>query len=111
MKNYLFAILFALLCVACTSKTALSSSATNIKVVYEKPQNCKLLGRESGHKIDKWGNLTLLELKESALNDLKNKVSKLSGNTLHILTNEKRDMSWTTWSEYLVEGEIYKCAD
>ena len=109
MKKYTFVVLYALLCVACTSKTALLSDAASVKVVYEKPQNCGLLGRESGHKIDKWSNLTLLELKESALNDLKNKSLKLGGNTLYILTNESRSMSWTTWSEYLIEGEIYKC--
>ena len=108
MKKYAFVVLCALLCVACTSKTALLPEAVSLKVVYEKP-NCKLLGRESGHKVDKWGNLSLLEIKESALNELKNKAAKLGGDTLYIMSNEKRDLSLTSWSEYLVEGEIYKC--
>jgi hypothetical protein len=107
MKNTLV-VLCTLLCVACTSKTALLPEATSVKVVYEKP-NCKLLGKESGHKVDKWGNLSLLEIKESALNELKNKAAKLGGDTLYVMSNEKRDLSLTSWSEYLVEGEIYKC--
>lgn len=103
MKNYLFAILFALLCVACTSKTQLLPQARHIKTlpIYEKPQNCKFLGREIGQKIDTWGSTSLLNLRESAINDLKNKATNLGGDTLLILNMEK---GWnSTWGvgEYL----------
>ncbi len=113
MKNCLFAVLFALLCVACTSKTQLLPQARHIKTlpIYEKPQNCKFLGREIGQKIDTWGSTSLLNLRESAINDLKNKAANLGGDTLLVLNMEK---GWnSTWGvgEYLVEGEIYKCAD
>ena len=89
MKKYTFVVLCALLCVACTSKTALLSEAASIKVMYEKPQNCEFLGREIGQKIDTWGSTSLLNLRESAINDLKNKVANLGGNTLLILNMEK----------------------
>ncbi|HJF82533.1 DUF4156 domain-containing protein [Helicobacter pullorum] len=100
---------FALIFVACTPKTQLLSQAYNIEVVYEKPLQCKALGREIGQKVDTMGSMSLLELRESTLKDLKNKVSKLNGDTLYILNMEKGWNSFWDSMEYLIEGEIYEC--
>lgn len=108
MKNYLIVILLAVF-IACTPKTELLPKAKDITTLYEKPKNCKLLGREIGQKIDTMGSMSLLELRESALNDLKNKTSRLGGNALYILNMEKGWNSFWDTNEYLIEGEIYKC--
>lgn len=109
MKNCVFAIIFGLLCAACTIKTALLPNAASVEVVYEKPQDCEFLGREFGQKADAYGSLSLLSLRESAINDLKNKASTIDGDTLFILNMEKGYNSTWGVTEYLVEGEIYKC--
>ena len=111
MKNCVFAIIFGLLCAACASVTALISGAEDIYEVYEKPQNCEYLYRVEGEKIDRRGSLSLAQMRESAINDLKNKVagSELGGNTVHIVSNEKRDKDKKPRSEYLVVGDVYKC--
>lgn len=108
-------MLFSLLCCAWLAQVKLNYyrrlAISKLYLFYEKPQNCKFLGREIGQKIDTWGSTSLLNLRESAINDLKNKAANLGGDTLLILNMEK---GWnSTWGvgEYLVEGEIYKCAD
>lgn len=107
VKNFVFATLFGCLCMACTPKTELLPQAYHIKTLsqYEKPQNCEFLGREIGQKVDTWGSTSLLNLRESAINDLKNKASKLGGDTLLILNMEKGWNSAWGAGEYLVEGE------
>lgn len=106
MKS-LVLILTALLFVGCATK--LSPQAENIALLYEKPQNCKLLGREIGQKVDSWGAMSLLKLRQSAINNLKNKAANLGGDTIFILNMEKGLNSMLGAPEYLVEGDIYKC--
>ncbi|ARJ57434.1 DUF4156 domain-containing protein [Campylobacter cuniculorum] len=108
-KLFIILWVFIIIFVGCTQKTELLPLAKNIKVLYEKPQNCILLGREIGQKIDTMNSMSLLELRESALNDLKNKTSILMGDTLHILNMEKGWNAFWEGNEYLIEGEIYKC--
>lgn len=111
MKNFVFVILCGCLCVVCTPKTELLPQAYHIRTLsqYEKPQNCQFLGREIGQKVDTFGSTSLLNLRESAINDLKNKASNLGGDTLLILNMEKCWNSAWGIGEYLVEGEIYSC--
>ncbi|RDU59000.1 DUF4156 domain-containing protein [Helicobacter marmotae] len=115
-KNFVFigkramkyCIVLALL-VGCTSKTHLLPQAKSINITNEKPKDCRLLGQEVGQKIDTWSSMSLLDLRESALNDLKNKSATLGGDTLYILNMEKGWNSFWDSQEYLIEGEIYKC--
>lgn len=111
MKNCVFAAIFGLLFAACSGVTELMGDAENIYEVYEKPQDCEYLYRVEGGKIDKNGKLSLAEMRESAINDLKNKVwgSELGGNTVHIVSHEKRDRTEKPRSEYLVVGDVYQC--
>ena len=108
MKHILY-LLTGLIFVACTPTTKLSSQAKQISVVYEKPIECKMLGKETGQKVDVIGSMSLLKLRESALNDLKNKASNAGGNTLHITSMEKGWNSLWNATEYLVDGDIYEC--
>lgn len=102
----IFSVLFF---VGCATK--LSPQAENIALLYEKPQNCRLLGREIGQKVDSWGAMSLLDLRQSATNDLKNKAASLGGDTIFVLNMEKGWNSLFGVPEYLVEGDIYKCSD
>ncbi len=104
--KYCIAVIFLALFVGCTPKTELLPETKNIKTLYEKPRDCVLLGKEIGHKTDDLA-MSLLDLRESAVNDLKNKSLALEGDTLHILHMEK---GWSFfWREYLIEAEVYKC--
>lgn len=68
-----------------------------------------MLSQEIGQKIDTFDSMSLLDLRESALNDLKNKSATLGGDTLYILNMGKGwNLFWDS-QEYLVEGEVYKC--
>lgn len=104
--KYLIVILVALTIVGCT--TSLLPEAENVIVSYEKPQNCKFIGREIGQAVN-LGFIGLLGLRQSATNDLKNKVVDLGGDTLHILNMEKGLNPIVGGSEYLIEGDIYFC--
>lgn len=83
-------------------KTKLSPQAENIVLLYEKPQNCKLLGREIGHKANSWGTMSLLGLKKSATKKLKKKAANLGGDTIFVLHIDNAE------SGYLIEGDFYK---
>lgn len=107
MRYLLFC--FNIIFVACTPKTQLDPKAYNINILYEKPLNCKILGREIGQKVDTMGSMSLLELRESSFNDLKNKASRLDGDTLYILNMEKGWNSFWDSTEYIIEGEVYSC--
>ncbi|MGI0440323.1 DUF4156 domain-containing protein [Helicobacter himalayensis] len=72
-------------------------------------EGCMLLGKEIGHKTDTLDSMSLLDLRESALNDLKNKSLALGGDTLHILHMEKGWNFFWYSREYLIEAEVYKC--
>ena len=70
--KYLIVILVALTIAGCT--TSLLPEAENVIVSYEKPQNCKFIGREIGQAVNR-GFIGLLGLKDtSATNDLKTKL-------------------------------------
>lgn len=107
--RYCIAIIFLALLTGCTSKTQLLPQAKSIKIINEKPRDCRLLGKEIGQKIDTFGSMSLLDLRESTLNDLKNKSATLGGDTLYILNMERGWNPFWDSQEYLIEGEIYKC--
>lgn len=107
MRYFIF--VFLLVFGGCTIKTQLLPEASNIKILDKQPKNCKVLGKETGQKIDTMGSMGLLELRESALNDLKNKAFKLGGNSLYILHTEKGWNSFWGGTEYLIDNEIYQC--
>lgn len=107
MKYFFFCLL--LFFCGCTAKTQLLPEANHIKILDEKPKNCKFLGKEIGQKIDTMGSMSLLELRESALNNLKNKALKLDGNSLYISHTEKGWNAFWGEAEYLIEGEVYQC--
>lgn len=94
-------IIAALLFVSCATNP--SPQIENIAVLYEKPQNCKLLGREIGHRANSWGAMSLLGLKKSATKKLKKKAANLGGDTIFVLHIDNAE------SGYLIEGDIYKC--
>lgn len=52
--------------------------------------------------------MSLLDLRESALNDFKNKSVTLGGDTLIYIKYRKGRNSFWGSQEYLIEGEIYK---
>lgn len=100
-------IFIALFFVGCATK--LLPQAESVALLYEKPQNCKLLGREMGQEVDSWGVMSLLSLRQSATNDLKNKAVSLGGDTIFVLNVEKGSNSIFGAPEYLIEGDIYEC--
>ncbi len=88
----------------------LSLEAQRIVIVGEKPSDCAFLGNESGQIVDTSGAMSDSGFKQSAENDLRTKSAKLGGNTLRILKAEK---SWNdSWGgyEFVIKGEVYKCA-
>lgn len=105
--KYCVLIFIGLSFIGCATK--LLPQAESIVILYEKPQNCKLLGREIGQKIDSWGAMSLLGLRQSATNDLKNKAANLGGDTIFILNMEKGYNTIIGVPEYLIEGDIYNC--
>ncbi len=111
MKQILFLVFYEIIGIAfigCAGE--LSAEAQRIVLVNKKPLDCAMLGNESGQVIDTSGAMSDSGFKQSAENDLRTKSAKLGGDTIHILGEEK---SWNdSWGgyEFVILGEVYKCA-
>ncbi|RDU73174.1 DUF4156 domain-containing protein [Helicobacter aurati] len=90
---YLSVCIEAILASGCIAfhdpQTTLLQEAQHIVIVYEKPDNCKMLGEVDGFKKNTWGGLDLKQIKDSAKNDMKNNASAMGADTIFVVSEDK----------------------
>lgn len=104
-------IIAALLCACAKSSiTPLLDEASVVQFAPNAPSNCVRLGEIQGHKRNTQGNLSLLELRNSAKNELKNKAYAMGADTLVIIGTDSisaTDGFYATRSFYPYETSFY----
>lgn len=128
--GFVFTLIIAAFVCACakTTITPLLDEASVVHFAPNAPSNCIRLGEIQGYKRNTQGNLSLLELRNSAKNELKNKAYAMGADTLVIIGTDSisaTDGFYTTRSfypyetgfyvpasypkEYLMDAIAYKC--
>lgn len=128
--GFVFTLIIAALLCACakTTITPLLDEASVVHFAPNAPSNCVRLGEIQGYKRNTQGNLSLLELRNSAKNELKNKAYAMGADTLVIIGTDSisaTDGFYATRSfcpyetgfyvpasypkEYLMDAIAYKC--
>lgn len=128
--GFIFTLIIAALVCACakTTITPLLDEASVVQFAPNAPSNCIRLGEIQGYKRNTQGNLSLLELRNSAKNELKNKAYAMGADTLVIIGTDSisaTDGFYATRSfypyetgfyvpasypkEYLMDAIAYKC--
>lgn len=128
--GFVFTLIIAALVCACakTTITPLLDEASVVQFAPNAPSNCIRLGEIQGYKRNTQGNLSLLELRNSAKNELKNKAYAMGADTLVIIGTDSisaTDGFYATRSfypyetgfyvpasypkEYLMDAIAYKC--
>lgn len=128
--GFVFTLIIAALLCACakSSITPLLDEASVVQFAPNAPLNCIRLGEIQGYKRNTQGNLSLLELRNSAKNELKNKAYAMGADTLVIIGTDSisaTDGFYATRSfypyetgfyvpasypkEYLMDAIAYKC--
>lgn len=128
--GFVFTLIIAALLCACakTTITPLLNEASVVQFAPNAPSNCVRLGEIQGYKRNTQGNLSLLELRNSAKNELKNKAYAMGADTLVIIGTDSisaTDGFYATRSfypyetgfyvpasypkEYLMDAIAYKC--
>lgn len=128
--GFVFALIIAAFMCACakTTITPLLDEASVVHFAPNAPSNCIRLGEIQGYKRNTQGNLSLLELRNSAKNELKNKAYAMGADTLVIIGTDSisaTDGFYATRSfypyetgfyvpasypkEYLMDAIAYKC--
>ena len=128
--GFVFTLIIAALLCACakTTITPLLDEASVVQFAPNAPSNCIRLGEIQGYKRNTQGNLSLLELRNSAKNELKNKAYAMGADTLVIIGTDSisvTDGFYATRSfypyetgfyvpasypkEYLMDAIAYKC--
>lgn len=128
--GFVFTLIIAALLCACakTTITLLLDEASVVQFAPNAPSNCVRLGEIQGYKRNTQGNLSLLELRNSAKNELKNKAYAMGADTLVIIGTDSisaTDGFYATRSfypyemgfyvpasypkEYLMDAIAYKC--
>lgn len=104
--GFVFTLIIAALLCACakSSITPLLDEASVVQFAPNAPSNCVRLGEIQGYKRNTQGNLSLLELRNSAKNELKNKAYAMGADTLVIIGTDSisaTDGFYATRSFYL----------
>lgn len=128
--GFVFTLIIAAFVCACakTTITPLLDEASVVQFAPNAPSNCIRLGEIQGYKRNTQGNLSLLELRNSAKNELKNKAYAMGADTLVIIGTDSisaTDGFYATRSfypyetgfyvpasypkEYLMDAIAYKC--
>lgn len=110
--GFVFTLIIAALLCACakTTITPLLDEASVVHFAPNAPSNCIRLGEIQGYKRNTQGNLSLLELRNSAKNELKNKAYAMGADTLVIIGTDSisaTDGFYATRSFYPYETGFY----
>ena len=110
--GFVFTLIIAAFVCACakSSITPLLDEASVVHFAPNAPSNCIRLGEIQGYKRNTQGNLSLLELRNSAKNELKNKAYAMGADTLVIIGTDSISATngfYATRSFYPYETGFY----
>ncbi|WP_181881732.1 DUF4156 domain-containing protein [Helicobacter sp. MIT 14-3879] len=100
-------ILFSIFFISCAGTiNILNSDARLVRIVTTEPApDCEYLGEVYGTQLNN-GLFSESELNEGAINDTKNKASKLGGDTIYFLTNQNKIAIRTTGNNIVIDDSL-----